>query len=158
MIIHVEPREFFMSTVYLIFHRDRPDPEDDEIRRYLEAHQLEPKRCFDGTYQERPCHIWQFGGCYLGRHLDGLVDIQRRYLEAELLAHEIPRLLADEADATAPQPVAGLPPERFQELVGRLVQEFHRESSFGTDEQGYLRVTLEPTVVRRRFQELLTEA
>jgi hypothetical protein len=29
---------------------------------------------------------------------------------------------------------AGLPPERLQELVGCLVEEFHRQSSFGTDE------------------------
>jgi hypothetical protein len=129
MIIRVEPREFFMATVYLIFTREQPDPEDDEVRRYLAEHQLEPKRCFDGTYQERPCHIWQFGGCYLGTHLDRIADIQRRYLEAELLAQEIRRLLADGADATAPLTAAALTAERFQEVVGRLVEEFHRRSS-----------------------------
>jgi hypothetical protein len=155
MILRVEPREFFMSTVYLIFNREQPEPEDDEIRRYLAAHQLEPRRSFDDIYQERPCQVWQFGGCYLGQHLDGIVAIQRRHLEAEMLAQEIPRLLMDGADPTAQQAMAALPAGRFQELVGRLVEEFRCESSFGADEQGYLTVTLEPMVVRQRFQELL---
>ena len=155
MILRVEPREFFMSTVYLIFNREQPEPEDDEIRRYLAAHQLEPRRSFDETYQERPCQVWQFGGCYLGRHLDSIADIQRRHLEAEILTQEIPRLLTDGADPAAQQIMAALPAERFQQLVGRLVEEFRRESSFGADEQGYLTVTLEPAVVRQRFQELV---
>jgi hypothetical protein len=105
--------------VYVIFNREQPEPEDDEVRRDLAEHQLEPKRRFDGTDQERPCHIWPFGGCYLGTHLDRIADIQRRYLEAELLAQEIQRLLADGADtqgsltATLPAVVR----QRFQELL-----------------------------------------
>jgi hypothetical protein len=158
MIIRVEPREFFMSTVYLIFNREQPEPEDDEINRYLAEHQLDPKRRFEATSEERPCQVWQFGGCYLGTHLERIIDIQRRYLEAEMLAQELPRLLMEGTDAAAQQTMAALPAERFQELVGRLVEEFHRESSFGADEQGSLTVTLEPTVVRQRFQELLAGA
>jgi hypothetical protein len=158
MIIRVEPRDFFMSTVFLIFNQEQPESEDDDIKRYVAEQQLEPKRRFEGTYEERPCEVWQFGGCYLGKHLDNIADIQRRHLEAEILAQEIARLLADGADPTAPQAAATLPAERFQELVGRLVEEFHRESSFGADEQGYLTVTLEPMVVRQRFQELLAGA
>jgi hypothetical protein len=90
VILRVEPKEFFMSTVYLIFDRQQPEPEDEEVRRYLAERQLEPKRAFEAPYQERDCLIWQFGGCYLGRHLDMIADIQRRYIEAEMLAHEIP--------------------------------------------------------------------
>src|SRR5919108_6319923 len=135
MIIRVEPREFFMSTVFFIFNQEQPEPEDDEIKRYVAEHQLEPKRRFEGTHQERPCQVWQFGGCYLGKHLDSIADIQRRHLEAEMLAQEIPRLLMDGADPAAQQRTTALPVERFQELVGRLVEEFRRESSFGADEQ-----------------------
>jgi hypothetical protein len=82
----------------------------------------------------------------------------RLYLEAELLAQESPRLPAGGADATAPLTAAALAGEQFQELVGRLAEEYRRESSFGADAQGYLTVTLEPAVVRQRFRERLAGA
>jgi hypothetical protein len=43
----------------------------------------------------------------------------------------------------------------MQALVHVLVQEFHQESSFGSDEEGCVRVTLAPAVVQQRFKELL---
>lgn len=155
MIIRVEPKEFFMSTVYLIFHQVQPEPEDAEVKRYLAERQLAPKREFMTTYEERDCQIWQFGGCYLGRHLDMVADIQKTYIEAEMLAVEIPRLLRDGSDAEVQQEAKELPDSRFQELVGILVKEFHQDSAFGTDEEGHVKVTLEPAVVQRRFKDLL---
>ena len=35
MIIRVEPKDFFMSTIFLIFTRAQPDPEDADVKRYL---------------------------------------------------------------------------------------------------------------------------
>ncbi len=156
MIIKVEPKEFFMSTVYLIFNQEQGEPEDEEVKRYLAERQLEPKREFATTYQELPCQVWQFGGCYLGKHLEMIADIQTKYIEAEILAHEIPRLLKEGPDAEAQQAAEGLPDVRLQELVGILVTEYHQESSFGSDEEGHVKVTLEPGIVQRRFKELLT--
>jgi hypothetical protein len=69
-----------MSTIFLIFNQEQPEPEDDEVKRYLAERALEPKRTFEAPYQERDCLVWQFGGCYLGRHLDMIGDIQKKYL------------------------------------------------------------------------------
>ena len=37
MIIKVEPADFFMYTVVLIANLENPDPEDQDIRDYLDA-------------------------------------------------------------------------------------------------------------------------
>jgi hypothetical protein len=155
MIIRVEPKDFFMSTILLLFDREHPDPEDEEVQRYLSERALEPKRTFDTTAQEHYNFVWQFGGCYLGRHLDAIADIQKRYLEAEMLADEIPRLLTTDAGVEMQEAMHQLPDARRQELVEALVKEFHRESTFGPDAAGNVTVMLEPAVVQRRFRELL---
>ena len=63
MIIRVEPKDFFMSTILLLFDRGHPDPEDEEVKRYLAERALEPKRTFDAASQEQDGVVWQFGGC-----------------------------------------------------------------------------------------------
>ena len=155
MIIRVEPKDFFMSTILLLFDQAHPDPEDEEVKRYLAEHGLEPKRTFDNASQEQYGVAWQFGGCYLGRHLDAIADIQKKYLEAEMLADEIPRLLKADAAVEVQEAVDQLPDARFQELVDTLVREFHQESAFGPDAAGNVKVMLEPAVIQRRFTELL---
>jgi hypothetical protein len=40
-------------------------------------------------------------------------------------------------------------------FIAHLVQEFHQDASFGANEAGYLRVTLEPAVIEQRFLELV---
>jgi hypothetical protein len=155
MIIRVEPKDFFMSTIFLIFDREKPDPEDEEAKRYLVERALEPRRTFDAPYQERDCVVWQFGGCYLGGHLNAIADIQQKYLEKEVLAAEIPRLLKADANAELREAAEQLPEATFQALVDALVKEFHQASSFGPDAEGNVKVTLEPTVLQHRFRELL---
>jgi hypothetical protein len=155
MIIRVEPKDFFMSTILLLFDQARPDPEDEEVKRYLGERHLEPKRTFDSASQEQYGVVWQFGGCYLGRHLDAIADIQKKYLEVEMLADEIPRLLRADAEAEMQEAVDRLPDARRRELVDTLVQEFHQESAFGPDAEGNVKVMLEPALVQRRFRELL---
>ena len=88
MIIRVEPKDFFMSTILLLFDQTHPDPEDEEVKRYLHERGLEPKRTSDNASQEQYGVVWQFGGCYLGGHLDAIADLQKKYLEAEMLADE----------------------------------------------------------------------
>src|SRR5262249_48312674 len=148
-------KDFFMSTILLIFDRGQPDPEDEEVKRYLAERALEPKRTVDTAAQERDCVVWQFGGCYLGRHLDAIADIQRKYLEEEMLADEIPRLLKADAEVEVQEAVDQLSDARLEELVDALVKEFHQESSFAPDAAGNVKVMLEPAVVQRRFRELL---
>jgi hypothetical protein len=155
MIIRVEPKDFFMSTILLIFDQEQPDPEDEEAKCYLAERGLEPKRIFHTEMQERDYVVWQFGGCYLGRHLDAIADIQKKYLEAEMLADELPRLLKADAEVAVREAIDQLPDTRLEELVDALVKEFHQESSFGPGAEGNLKVILEPAVVQRRFKELL---
>jgi hypothetical protein len=155
MIIRVEPKDFFMSTILLLFDQAHPDPEDEEVKRYLAERALEPKRTFDNPSQEQYGIVWQFGGCYLGRHLDAIADIQKGYLETEMLADEIPRLLKADATPEMQEAVDRLPDARRQELVNTLVQEFHQASAFGPDAAGNVKVLLEPALVQHRFLELV---
>ena len=95
MLIKVEPAGFFMYTVQLIFDLDRPDSEDGTVRDYLTDNELEPRYQTTGEYEGRQSEVMQFGGCYLGRHLQSVGQIQRRAVEVELLTAEVENHLAD---------------------------------------------------------------
>lgn len=151
MRIRVEPKEFFMYAVFLYFHQERPDPEDAPVKAYLEEHELIPKLQGTDKKEDGEFDVMYFGGCYLGRHLKTIEDMQRAAVEEEMLTLEIKRALHETGEPGAGDTEEAAPTE----LVERLVREFHQESSFGTDEQGYLRVTLEPGVIRRRFTEMV---
>ncbi|SVC86720.1 uncharacterized protein METZ01_LOCUS339574, partial [marine metagenome] len=51
VIIKVEPADFFMYTVVLIANLENPDPEDQDIRDYLDANELEPKYRNTGDFE-----------------------------------------------------------------------------------------------------------
>ena len=140
MYVQVEPAEFFMYRVKLIFDLESPDSEDQEVRDYLEERELEPRYLSTADLDGHQCEIMQFGGCYLGQHLDHLAQIQRRAVEVELLTAEIQGLL----DAGG-QP---LQPKANETLVAALVEEFHQESSFKTAENGELVAVLDGDAVR----------
>ena len=89
MFIKVEPAGFFMYTVQLIFDPASPDSEDQEVRDYLTDHELEPRYQYEIEEGGRPCEVLQFGGCYLGRHLQTVGQIQRHAVEVELLTAEV---------------------------------------------------------------------
>ncbi len=91
MLVRLEPKDWLMHAVYLFFDEDKPDPEDQEVRDYLAAHGLEPKRDTTTTWDGREWYVMYFGGCYLGRHLRVLSDIQRRAAEQqEAAAADVP--------------------------------------------------------------------
>ena len=94
MFIKVEPAGFFMYTVQLIFDPASPDSEDQEVRDYLTDHELEPRYQYQIEQDGRPCDVMQFGGCYLGRHLQSVGQIQRHAVEVELLTAEVKSHLA----------------------------------------------------------------
>ena len=61
-------------------------------------------------------------------------------------------------DTTAPETrrvAEKTPAPQMQALIATLVQEFHQDASFGANEAGYLKVTLEPAVIEQRFLELV---
>jgi hypothetical protein len=46
------------------------------------------------------------------------------------------------------------PEPQLKALITNLVQAFHQDASFGANEEGYLKVTLEPAVIQQKFLEL----
>src|SRR5229473_1874002 len=119
MRIKIEPKEFFMYAVFLAFSKERPAPEDEAIKAYLDAHELIPKAQGTDRFEDQEFAVMYFGGCYLGKHLEVIRDMQR------------------------------------QALIATLVQEFHQDTSFGPNEAGYLKVTLEPAIIEQKFLALV---
>ena len=157
MFIKVEPAGFFMYTVQLIFDPSSPDSEDQEVRDYLADHELEPRYQYQIEEGGRPCEVLQFGGCYLGRHLQNVGQIQRHAVEVELLTAEVeghlaalalPQLLAAESGDG----------ELRRETVAALVSELHQESAFQPDDNGELMVSLDREEVKTAALKLLGDA
>ncbi|MCI0801109.1 MAG: hypothetical protein J4N86_04900 [Chloroflexi bacterium] len=149
MIIKVEPADFFMYTVVMISNLENPDPEDQEIRDYLEAKELEPKYRSEGDFEGRHSESIQFGGCYLGEHLGEINLIQQRYVEAELITHEINRHLGESG-----RPVE-IPEERREEAVAELLKSFNNDDAFRKMDDGKYEVALDGEAVREAARSLL---
>ena len=151
MIIKVEPADMFMYRVIMISNLENPDPEDQEIRDYMEAQELEPKYHSEGDFEGRRSESLQFGGCYLGRHLGEINLIQQRYVEQELIAFEINRHLGE-----SDRPVE-IPEERREGAVAELLKSFNNESAFRKMEDGKYEVALDGEAVRDAARSLLAE-
>ena len=136
-----------MYRVILIFDMESPDSEDQEVRDYLEEHELEPRYQSTGELDQRQCEFLQFGGCYLGRHVDSIGQIQRKAVEVELLTAAIRGHLADTTDGDVGEAV-GVTEQQRQAAVAELVPQFHQESSFQTAENGNLIAVLDGEAVR----------
>ncbi len=158
MYIKVEPAGFFMHTVKIIFDLDCPNQEDGPVREYLAEHELEPRYRWDDDLEGNRCEVLQFGGCYLGNHLQGIGQIQRNAVEVELLTAEISRhldsVLDGQAVLQAPLP-DHLTEERRQAAICALVSEFQQESAFQPNEQGELTAVLEEAEVRAAVRRVL---
>ena len=151
MIIKVEPAEFFMYRVIMIANLENPDPEDQEIRDYMDAHELEPKYRSEGDFEGRRSESMQFGGCYLGKHTGEINLIQQKHIEEELIAHEINRHLG-ESDS----PVE-IPEERREGAVAELLKSFNNESAFKQMDDGKYEVALDGEAVREAARSLLAD-
>ena len=149
MIIKVEPADFFMYTVVMISNLETPDPEDQEIHDYLETQELEPKYRSEGDFEGRRSESMQFGGCYLGKHLGEINLIQQRYVEAELVEHEIKRHLGGTDD-----PVE-LPDNKRDAAIAKLLTDFNNEEAFKKMEDGKYEVALDGEAVREAARNLL---
>ena len=149
MIIKVEPADLFMYTVVLIANLTNPDPEDQDIRDYLDANELEPKYRSEGDFEGRHSESMQFGGCYLGKHTGEINLIQQRYIEAEIIVHEIKRHLGE-----SDEPVE-FPEERREEAVAELSKNFHNDDAFRKMDDGKYEVALDGEAVREAARSLL---
>ena len=100
MRIKIEPKAFFMYAVFLAFSKEQPHPEDEAIKAYLDAHELIPKAQGTDRFEDQELDIMYFGGCYLGKHLEVISDMQRQAVERQLLTVEIERIVQE---TTAPE-------------------------------------------------------
>ena len=151
MIIKVEPADMFMYRVIMISNLENPDPEDQDIRDYLEANELEPKYRSEGDFEGRHSESMQFGGCYLGRHTGEINLIQQRYVEEELIAYEINRHLGE-----SDYPVE-IPEEKRENALAELLKNFNNEGAFRKMDDGKYEVALDGEKVRQAARGLLAD-
>ena len=147
MYITVEPAGLMMHTVKLVFDPTEPAAEDQQVRDYLSEHELEPRYHWFAEIEGlegRECEIMQFGGCYLGRNLQNIGLIQRQVVEEELLTAEIQR----HVDAGNLADLAKAAESQRQDAIAALVEEFRVEESFGQDDAGELRATLDAAALQ----------
>lgn len=149
MFIKVEPAEFFMYRVILVFDLENVNAEDQDVRDYMTEWELEPKYQYTGEYEGNNSEIMQFGGCYLGRHLGKISEIQRGHVEREIITAEINLLLDDEGD-----PVA-IPDELREDAVRQLVHTFYQPEVFQPNDDGLLEAVLDAPAVRKAARELI---
>ena len=151
MIIKVEPADFFMYSVVMISNLETPDPEDREIHDYLESQELEPRYQSEGDFEGRHSESIQFGGCYLGRHLGEINQIQQRYVEEELVEYEINRHLGE-----SDNPV-DLPDDQRVDAIAELMKSFNNEGAFKEMDDGKFSVALDGEAVREAARTLIAK-
>ena len=156
MIIKVEPRDWNMATVLLLFDAEEPDPEDERIRTYLGERELVPRRTTSTQVEDRECEVWTFGSCYLGLHLQVIVEMQRKALEREALAMEVHTLLKGGPNPAARDRAAGIGEEQLRAAVEGMLDEYHRDSSFATDDDGHVSIALDADEVQESFLKLVS--
>ena len=155
MIVRMEPKDWDMYTVLLYFDKSAPHAEDDAVKGYLAERRLAPKREFDTTIEEKEYGVMSFGGCYLGRkHVDALAEIQRGFVEREMLASKIPDIIRNGSDEGARARASELSDDALEAAAIDLVAEYHRESSFEISSDGFLSVVLNETDVQASFLKL----
>lgn len=153
MFIKVEDAGFFMYTVKLIYDLENPDSEDQQVRDYLVENELEPKYQGTGDYEGRNSELMQFGGCYLGKHLQTIGGIQRQAVETEVLTEEIQKHLS-----SAVGNGSSAEDEQHEHVVSQLVAEFHEGLEFQTNELGELTITLDEKVVVEAARRIMAES
>ena len=155
MYMRVEPREWNMYSVFLYFDEKVPDAEDGDVREYLSERRLEPKRVVKTDLDDREFDVWSYGGCYLGRrHLNAIAEIQNKVVGREQLLTSIAALLEEGPNAEARDLVSSMEKGQLGAAVDTLVEEYHRDTSFGPDGDGRLHVTLDAAEVQESFLKL----
>jgi hypothetical protein len=143
MFLKVEPAGFFMHTVQIMFDPTNPNSEDNSIKKYFLDHDLEPRYEWVEEIDGRDCNWMQFGGCYLGNHLQEIGKLQRKAVEEELISEEITRILNNLDDS---DPV--IDPQKLDSVRDKLAQEFHNEENFSVNEAGELEAVIDSEALK----------
>jgi hypothetical protein len=149
------PKDWLMMRVGLIFREGDPDPEDPWVRSYLEDQQLVPRHQAKEVRDGVPCEVLYFGQCYLGRHLYALQALYQKGLERSLLVERLRELRRCHSPSST-SGLVELDDHAFETLLPSVAEALHERVAFGTDSEGYLTVTLEPTLVAGELARLRT--
>lgn len=68
-VITVAPKE---QRVLMLFDQDGRSPDDEQIREYLQQHDLAPRKQYEETRDATRYDVYYFGHCYLEGHLESL--------------------------------------------------------------------------------------
>jgi len=157
MFIKVEPKSFNMYTVFLVFNKEEPGYEDEQVKAYLAEHGLSAKEEMEQEYAGAQCQVIRFGGCYLEPHMARINALNRTGIEVALLRRQIDRVLTQRPPRAVSEALASLRPAALERLKTRLLTELQKPESFGPDKRGYLSVKVTVADVRRRFLALASE-
>ncbi len=154
MWIEVEPADFFMFRVSLLFSEAAPDPEDEWVRDYLREHHLEPRRQGKIERDGEPIDVLQFGQCYLGPHAVAIRDLRGRSIERSALLQAVPDILrqsgivvtADDGD-----------PAATEALIARIAEAVHPAAKFVRADDDRVGISLEPEIVVAAYQSALNQ-
>jgi hypothetical protein len=157
MWIEVEPADFFMFRVSLLFSRQEPDVEDPWVREYLKQYDLEPRRQLEIERDGHPIEVLQYGQCYLGNHAYKIRDLHKRGVEIAALRHTLPEMLADlRADPASGQDLGTEGPD--EPTIEALADRVHPEAQFAQDKDGRLIVGVDPDVLRAAYRDVVGAA
>ncbi len=154
MWLRVEPKDFAMVSVYLLFNKEHPDPEDGKVKTYLQEHHLEPKRQEDTEVEGVDCHMMYFGGCYIRNHMPNLKALNQQGAEETVLTREIERVVSEEPSEAVGEATSAVSGDRVSEVKSALLERFHTESSFGPDDEGYVELKVSDEELQEAFLEL----
>ena len=71
-VISIAPTE---QRVLLLFDPSGPDAKDSEVNTYLQSNNLEPKREYSETRNDKEYNVYYFGHCYIEDHLEKLASM-----------------------------------------------------------------------------------
>ncbi len=154
MIVRVEPKDWNMFSVSMLFNKEHPYPEDQAVGDYLADHGLVPKRESETRLEGVDWSVMSFGGCYLGRHLNYISEIQRQAVEREALAAEVGDVLRGTSNDDVRGKFLSLDDSQVQAALTRLVDELHPQASFEADAEGLCKATVDAAAVRRGFLKI----
>jgi len=136
----------------MFFSQTQPHTEDSEVRQYLTDNNLEPRRQSDVELEGEKFEVLSFGGCYLGaQRMQAIADIQKGFVQRELLAEEIVVILTTGNGTKAHQKAAATMDADLEKAVGLLVEQLNDDSSFETDAEGKMQAVLNAEDVQARF-------
>lgn len=154
MIVKVELKDWNMFSVSMLFNKEHPDSEDQAVGDYLADHRLVPKRETQARLEGVDWRVMSFGGCYLGRHLNYISEIQRQAVEREALAVEVADVLQDRSNDDVRREFLSLGDPQVQAALTSLVDELHPQASFEADAEGLCKATIDAAAVRSAFSKI----